>query len=265
MPGTYRKSLQSILLVVGLLCFCPSLQAAQPSTLHEQATQNTCKTSVNNLNLRAGPGTQFEKVGQLVRGTTVIITGRNTDSSWLLGSNGTLTGWMTIKFLTCAFTVSQLPVANETLPTPITKSTQVPPAATADQAVTDATLLAPLDAKLGGRQNFRWQAGFTLKKNEGFQVIFWEPGQNPLEEGIAVQGATESSEATIDLDKAMSFASQLMPSKNYQWGVLLVRLHPPKRLKFLGKGHQFLLVNSEDDDGGNNSARPTIAIDAPPK
>lgn len=47
------------------------------------------------LNVRAGPGTDFEAVGQLNQGDTAKVVGRNAERSWVVVEYGSMRGWVT--------------------------------------------------------------------------------------------------------------------------------------------------------------------------
>ncbi len=78
----------------------------------------TCVLAVPALNIRSGPGLQYQILGK-VRSTetgpgSVVVTGRSADDMWytVAGDNGT-TGWVTSNpdFVTCDGTRNDLPIA----------------------------------------------------------------------------------------------------------------------------------------------------------
>lgn len=56
-------------------------------------------TDGNNLNMRGGPGTDYDKIGQVPASTGVTALGTNEDGSWIVVNyNGTY-GWLKTEFL----------------------------------------------------------------------------------------------------------------------------------------------------------------------
>jgi uncharacterized protein YraI len=53
-----------------------------PPTVEAQAVAPVVTAAENQVNLRGGPGTNYEVVGSLAPGESLEITGRNGDSSW---------------------------------------------------------------------------------------------------------------------------------------------------------------------------------------
>lgn len=51
-------------------------------------------TTTANLNIRTGPSTAFERVGQIPNGTSAQVIGRNATSTWWYVRYGTLNGWV---------------------------------------------------------------------------------------------------------------------------------------------------------------------------
>ena len=99
----------------------------------------TASTTVDGLNLREGPSTDFNVLGNLPANTQVTVVSRNDDGSWwyvccLPGSE--TAGWVSAQLLTPTFVREEadtlLPVFGATIPTPMPRSTpqatQVAPA-----------------------------------------------------------------------------------------------------------------------------------------
>lgn len=55
--------------------------------------------NVTRLNLRSGPGTQFESLGVLATRSTLKVLGRNGDTSWLRVEYAGNTGWVALAYL----------------------------------------------------------------------------------------------------------------------------------------------------------------------
>ena len=74
--------------------------AEQPATLFEEGQQPNYKTPADaNMNLRAGPGTDFDKVAQIPMGTTVTALGSNADGSWVVVQYNDKYGWLCKQYL----------------------------------------------------------------------------------------------------------------------------------------------------------------------
>ena len=74
--------------------------AEQPATLFAQGQQPGYKTPADaNMNLRAGPGTDFDKVAQIPMGTTVTALGSNADGSWVVVQYNDKYGWLCKQYL----------------------------------------------------------------------------------------------------------------------------------------------------------------------
>lgn len=74
--------------------------AEQPVTLFAQGQQPGYKTPADaNMNLRAGPGTDFDKVAQIPMGTAVTALGSNADGSWVVVQYNDKYGWLCKQYL----------------------------------------------------------------------------------------------------------------------------------------------------------------------
>ena len=74
--------------------------AEQPATLFAQGQQPGYKTPADaNMNLRAGPGTDFDKVAQIPMGTAVTALGSNADGSWVVVQYNDKYGWLCTHYL----------------------------------------------------------------------------------------------------------------------------------------------------------------------
>ena len=74
--------------------------SVQPTTYYNEGEQPTYTvTDGNNLNMRGGPGTDYDKIGQVPASTSVTALGTNEDGSWVVVNyNGTY-GWLKTEFL----------------------------------------------------------------------------------------------------------------------------------------------------------------------
>lgn len=106
-------------------------------------------TTANYLNMRQGPSTEYSVIVRLDLNTSITISGRNEDSTWLYGTttDGTHTGWVAIPYLTIStdLRLTDLPIQPLTQATntnaPATTETIVQPAiTTAGNGVTISTI-----------------------------------------------------------------------------------------------------------------------------
>ena len=74
--------------------------AEQPTTVFAEGEQpNYTTTADASMNLRAGPGTDFDKVTSVPAGTAVTALGTNSDGSWVVVQVGGQYGWLKVEFL----------------------------------------------------------------------------------------------------------------------------------------------------------------------
>jgi len=296
------KSRLSLGLVLALLyvlfistaihAFSPRLVVESPSQSSLQrgllATPIQCTVNVVRLNLRSGPGTQYTTIEAMTRNTIFTATERFGDGAWVYGTSPTASGWTAARFLRCATNVTTLAVTTQLTQTvntstvaspaaaptlPVTTTVTAPasqPAAPAANSGSAFTLIKPLEARFRGRQTFQWQTQTPLAANQAYELVFWEPGQDPLSQGFSILGGKPESTVQADLDKLSTILPQLQLGKEYQWGVLLVQMRPYRRLQYLGGGHRFVFSGIEaqsGDSGGSTSAEeaPPPPPKAPPK
>jgi uncharacterized protein YraI len=260
--------------------------AQAPAGAAAASSQAQCTVAELRLNLRSGPGTQYGIIVAMPRGTAFIATERTADGAWLFGATPDNQGWTARRFLNCSAEPASLSVTTQfTQPVGVqvaaTQPAAVEPAQPSTTANTEAappantgstlTLLQPLDARLFGRRSFRWQTSITLEPNQGFELVFWEAGQDPLAKGFGLVGPKTESAVDVDLDKMDLLLPQLQSGKEYAWGVLLVQIRPYRPLQYLGGGHRFLFgapASAGGSDGGGDAAPgadPAPPPKAPPK
>jgi hypothetical protein len=104
----------------------------------------------------------------------------------------------------------------------------------------------------GGKQQFQWVANFTPPAGQAFELVFWKPGQNPLQSSFGLAAPTTGNSASPDLDDLDSKLGDLLNPGEYLWGVLLVQTEPYQRLQFLGQQRTFIYTRSSGGDGGGN-------------
>lgn len=77
--------------------------AEQPTTVYNEGEQpNYTVTPDSNMNLRAGPGTDFDKVTQIPAGTSVTALGTNADETWIMVQYEGQYGWLAKEYLNAA-------------------------------------------------------------------------------------------------------------------------------------------------------------------
>lgn len=75
----------------------------QPATVYAEGEQpNFTVTPDSNMNLRAGPGTDFDKVAQIPAGTAVTALGANADETWVVVQYEGQYGWLAKEYLNAA-------------------------------------------------------------------------------------------------------------------------------------------------------------------
>ncbi len=99
--------------------FTPSPTATDSPT---PTPQPSCTVNIDRLNLREGPGTQFNILRGLTKGMSFKAVERNSDASWLFIENG----WVSADFMACTPNLTHFPER----PTPVPP----PPTATATPA-----------------------------------------------------------------------------------------------------------------------------------
>jgi len=98
-----------------------STHYVQPSVPFETlpVTANTGRLSayvnIEFLNVRTGPGANFNIVTQLSRGDGVDLIGRNADNSWVeIQVPGGATGWVSTRYILANTLISRLPISSNT-------------------------------------------------------------------------------------------------------------------------------------------------------
>lgn len=88
----------------------------------------TCRALVNvGLNLRTGPGTQFDRITVLPAGTVMPITGRIGSNQWWQVRFGATIGWVSAAYVTVYGICTGIPVIATPVPPPTTPPTSPPP------------------------------------------------------------------------------------------------------------------------------------------
>jgi hypothetical protein len=103
-------------------------------------------------------------------------------------------------------------------------------------------------AVLGEAWQVAWQTSFVLSENEAFEVVFWNEGQDPIRDGIALAAPTTDDRLVVDLTALDSRQARLLEPGDYRYGVLLVRLSPYERVRYFGMSLAFRMVEPGDDE-----------------
>lgn len=115
------------LAVVGGGTPIPNATATATSTATPQPSQPVNISGVVNtgaLNIRSGPGVQYPVIDAVYFGDTVILVGRNADSTWVnIQTADLVRGWVNARYITPSQPISILPVLNTGVSTP----TPLPP------------------------------------------------------------------------------------------------------------------------------------------
>ena len=81
--------------LVNTLGIAGAVQSAQASEQEELLSNPTATVAVDRLNVRSGPGTNFNRVGAVERGDALIVTGQINNCGWLqVITPGELEGWV---------------------------------------------------------------------------------------------------------------------------------------------------------------------------
>lgn len=129
-----------LILLAGLVLSGDALTAAQ-GVLPDAWTQNA-------LNMRTGPGMDYEIIVILPPDTGLLLDGRNSDQSWMLGrtENGVFRGWVSARYLRLrdGFDPGLLPVSDEIITQLAAPGVGGPP-----MAVVSAWARADLEVRVG--------------------------------------------------------------------------------------------------------------------
>ena len=74
--------------------------SVHPAVFYNEGEQPSYTvTPDNNLNMRAGPGTDYDKVSKVPASTVVTALGANEDGSWVVVNYDGKYGWLKAEFL----------------------------------------------------------------------------------------------------------------------------------------------------------------------
>jgi serine/threonine protein kinase len=173
---------------------------------------------------------------------------------------------------TAAPTATRTPVsARRTAPasaTPAPTATQ-PPKATAPPAQASTavvTLIEPDSGAIGaGVRLFSWQASQSLAGSQGFELVFWRPGQDAMRDAFGPIGVSQDSsgQMRVDLDRADQVLGALFDPGDYLWGVMLVETAPYQRIALVSDARAFRFERSSGEGGQAGDSQPPAPTPEP--
>jgi hypothetical protein len=123
-PGTLLTAYDLRPVVAGVAAEAEVVEAAQ-ATLPAPTGNVVCSLAVPALNIRSGPGLQYEIIGKVrtlgAEPATVSVNGRNADQQWLTVTPDVAEdGWITSSpsFITCEGVLADLPLVEAPAPPP---------------------------------------------------------------------------------------------------------------------------------------------------
>lgn len=100
----------------------------------------------------------------------------------------------------------------------------------------DIRLLSPLDgAIVEGTVTFEWEPFRSLQNGEGYEVIFWKPGQDPMIDGFSYALPINDALLSLDLTSLSKLPIRPLEPGEYRWSVRLVEMDPYRVLGVSGK------------------------------
>ena len=108
------------------------LQTPSPTTLQPTPTVTPTPptdgfVTATALNVRAGPGVNYDRIGHLVADDPVTVKGTSADRSWLQIVSGDLEGWVSAAFIELTISLDGIPVSDTLFPTPSPTTTEPTP------------------------------------------------------------------------------------------------------------------------------------------
>lgn len=97
-----------VVLMCGVFVLSAAAQEGVPATVYQTA------------NVRSGPDTRFEIVGQLAQGDAVLVTGRDEEGRWLqVALESGEVGWLPLFVLTLEGNLDEIPLVDDERGTPV--------------------------------------------------------------------------------------------------------------------------------------------------
>jgi len=141
-----------------------------------------------------------------------------------------------------------------------TAAPTVPPAPSSNLV----NLIEPGVGAVGsGVRLFHWQASQAAAANQGYELVFWRPGQNAMGDAFGPIGVTQDSsgQMRVDLDKADLVLGALFDPGDYLWGVMLVETTPYRRIALVSEARAFRFERSGGGQPGDPPPPPQSTPD----
>ncbi len=136
----------------------PAAATPEPSTSSSASSGGSSgggllTSATTTINMRSGPGSTFERLRSLTRGTAILLDGRNTSGNWVRGiiANGTV-GWVSSGGLGLNLSqITSLPIISNDTPFVLAPPTggAAPSTAASAPATTSNNTSAPIQAVVG--------------------------------------------------------------------------------------------------------------------
>jgi len=141
----------------------PTPAPPAPTPTPPTPTTKVTATATDTLNVRAGPGTNYSRLGAIKSGTTYDVVGRSPDSAWLQipYPSASSRGWISAPFATVSGNLSSVAVVSAPTP-PVTDTSQQ-----------KLTLVWPSDYKVYTQkfgQRPEYYSKFGLPGHEGVDI-----------------------------------------------------------------------------------------------
>lgn len=94
----------------------PTATPVNPTATPTPASGVTATVNTGALNVRSGPAVSYGVVAVLNQGTTVSVTGRNSDNSWVRVATGNISGWVLTSLTTINGDLATIPIINVDAP-----------------------------------------------------------------------------------------------------------------------------------------------------
>jgi hypothetical protein len=129
------------------------------------------------------------------------------------------------------------PVPPATRSTPVRVSPERSPLPPPTPAL-QVTLLEPAPGSaLSGLAAFSWQANRPPLDNQALELVFWQPGQDPLNDGLGIIGynTEQAGMVWIDLPSIEKQLGDLFRPGDYLWGVRSIQIAPYQRYRMVSE------------------------------
>jgi hypothetical protein len=128
------------------------------------------------------------------------------------------------------------------------------------------TLIEPDSGAIGaGVRLFSWQASQSPAGSQGFELVFWRPGQDAMRDAFGPIGVSQDSsgQMRVDLDRADQVLGALFDPGDYLWGVMLVETAPYQRIALVSDARAFRFERSSGEGGQAGDSQPPAPTPEP--